>query len=167
MTTGRLAALVDGQHARQGEADLRGSFGASVSNALSGSLRTRQWAIVSVAATLGQRRTRGMHFNPTQALTVLLTTESLLFAVFALTLGFGGSSLPGTVVVGVARTIATAAALVLTTLGIGAATAWVDLFICSESLHGFAQWCPAVAIGVGVLSQPIFAWVFVVYLWRT
>jgi hypothetical protein len=106
-------------------------------------------------------------FGSDKALTTLLTTESLLFAVFALTLSFGGNSLSSVVVVDVARKMALAVAAVLTILGIGAATAWVATFLGTDpSPHGFNEWCPAAAIAVGVVAQPIFAWFFVASLRR-
>jgi len=106
-----------------------------------------------------------MGFSSANALTTLLTTESLLFAVFALTLSFGSSSVARTVTTSAARQIAATAAGVLTFLGAGAAVAWVDLFVCPWPGR-FAQWFPAVAIAVGILAQPVFAWSFVVGLSR-
>lgn len=106
-----------------------------------------------------------MGFSSANALTTLLTTESLLFAVFALTLSFGSSPVARAVPTSAARQIATSAAAVLTFLGTGATVAWIDLFICPWPAR-FVQWFPAVAIAVGILAQPIFAWAFVVGLSR-
>jgi hypothetical protein len=65
-----------------------------------------------------------------------------------------------------ARKVATAAAGVLTVMGTGAAAAWVNLFLVGDWPAGFLDWFPAVAILVGIVAQPIFAWVFVVKMWR-
>jgi hypothetical protein len=100
-------------------------------------------------------------FAPTNALIALLTIESLLFVVFGVTLSFGTGAQSATVVGGTARCIAIAVAIVLTVLSVGATTAWVDLFVSNASTHGFAQWSPAVAIVVGVITQPVFAWIIV------
>ena len=100
-------------------------------------------------------------FAPTDALIALLTIESLLFVVFGVTLSFGTGEQSMTVVAGTARRIAVGVAVVLTILSVGAATAWVDVFLSGASTHGFAQWCPAVAIAVGVVTQPVFAWIVV------
>jgi hypothetical protein len=102
-------------------------------------------------------------FDPTDALTSLLTVESLLFAVFSITLTFGSSGLTKNVTGGTMRRLARATAAVLTVLSIGAGTSWVTLFVGS-STHGFAQWSPAVALAIGVIAQPVFAWIFVANL---
>lgn len=105
-------------------------------------------------------------FAPDQSLTVLLTMESLLFAVFAFTLTFGTSSLMRVARADVARKVAFSAACVLSVIGAGAAAAWVDLFIFGTWPHGFVAWFPVMAIAVGLVAQPIFAWVFVASLVR-
>src|SRR5436190_1523268 len=97
-------------------------------------------------------------FGPDRSLTVLLTTESLLFAVLALTLSFGTSSLPVKSPAAFARKATIAIAAVLTVLGAGAATAWIDLFIKGTWPQGFVAWFPVLAIAVGAMCQPIFAW---------
>lgn len=101
--------------------------------------------------------------HASSALTTTLTTESLLFAVFSFTLSFGASSLPSVVVTDVARRLSIAIAFVLTVLGVGAMTAWVEVFV-SSGTHGFGAWAPAVAIAVGALAQPVLAWIFVRYI---
>lgn len=100
-------------------------------------------------------------FGPDKSLTVLLTTESLLFAVFALALSLGTSSLPVSSPAAFARKATIVVAVVLTVLGAGAAMAWADLFIKGTWPHGFVAWFPVVAIAVGAVCQPVFAWVIV------
>ena len=107
-----------------------------------------------------------MSFGSDRSLTVLLTTESLLFAVFALTLSFGSSTLGRVSLAGVARVVAIAAAAVLTVLGGGAAIAWFDVFVNGRWPNEFAAWFPAAAIALGAVCQPIFAWVFAINLVR-
>lgn len=98
-------------------------------------------------------------------LTTLLTTESLLFAVFALTLALPGSA-AATVMLGPrARRIALGAAFILTALASGAIVAWVDVF-CDPWPDRFARWYPAVTIALGAVAQPIFAWIVVRNLYR-
>lgn len=96
----------------------------------------------------------------TQALTTLLTTESLLFAVFSVALAFGSSGLTSVVSAGFARSMVKAVAVVLTVLGIGACTAWIEVFV-GACTHGFTEWAPAFGIAVGVAAQPVFAWILV------
>lgn len=106
-----------------------------------------------------------MGFTSANALTTLVTTESLLFAVFALTFSFGGSPAARVMLVSSARRIGVCAAAVLTILAGGAAVAWGDLFL-SNWPSRFGQWFPVVAIAAGVLAQPLFAWMFIVNLYR-
>jgi len=101
-------------------------------------------------------------WGPDKSLTTLLSTEGLLFAVFALTLSFGNSSLILGVSADLGRKLAAAIAAVLTVLGIGAVTAWTELFVCSTWPSGFGEWFPVLAIVVAAVAQPMFAWVFVV-----
>lgn len=105
------------------------------------------------------RRLRTVAFTDVTALTVLLTTESLLFAVFAVAFS-GPSPLARSMKVDVSRRGAVVAAATLTFLASGAAVTWCDLF-----LHDWpprvADWFPIVAIATGILAQPTFAWAFV------
>ena len=69
-----------------------------------------------------------MRFTDLNALTMLLTTESLLFAVFAFTFA-GPSPAAATMKIAFARRGARVAACTLTFLGLGAAVAWANLFL--------------------------------------
>jgi hypothetical protein len=106
-----------------------------------------------------------MSFTSANALTTLLATESLLFAVFAVTLGLGGSPPARTSLASSARNIAVWAAGVLTILASGAIVAWGDLFLDDWPAR-FGLWFPSTVVAVGALAQPIFAWVVVVNLYR-
>lgn len=104
-------------------------------------------------------------FTSANALTTLLTTESLLFAVFALTLSLGTTPSARVALTSSGRRLGVCAATFLTFLAAGAAVAWGDLFLTAWP-DRFAQWFPAVAIAAGVVAQPAFAWLFVVNLFR-
>jgi hypothetical protein len=106
-----------------------------------------------------------MGFTSTNALTTLLTTESLLFAVFALALGLSGTQLARTTLASAARNMAVSAAAVLTALASGAIVAWGDLFLRDWPAR-FGLWFPAATIAIGILAQPVFAWVVVINLRR-
>lgn len=139
------------------------SIGASVTighnpiNAQQGSARGRGHTLTSDPSQT---------FGATQSLTVLLTTESLMFAVFAFTPALTSGPIGRTMLARTARKAATAAAAVLTVLGAGAAAAWVNLFLVGDWPAGFLGWFPVVAILAGIVAQPIFAWVFVAKIWR-
>lgn len=104
-----------------------------------------------------------MSFSSANALSTLLTTESLLFAVFALSLNIGSSPDARTMISGVGA--ARCAAALLTVLATGALVAWGDVFLCHWP-HRFGQWFPAAAMAGGIVAQPIFAWVFVAKVTR-
>lgn len=104
-------------------------------------------------------------FAAKDVLTTLMTTESLLFAVFALTLSFGASSLGRTMLAAPARWMAAVAAVVLTVLGSGAAIAWGNIFL-GHWPSGFVHWFPIAALAAGILAQPAFAWLIVFKLFR-
>lgn len=106
-----------------------------------------------------------MAFTEANALSTLLTTESLLFAVFAFAFS-GPSAIARTMKVGFSRGIARVAAATLTFLAAGAAVAWIDLFLGAWPAS-FVDWFPIVAIAAGIVAQPFFAWAFVWNLGRT
>ena len=102
-----------------------------------------------------------MTFTSANAISTLLTTESLLFAVFALALSFPSSPLARTAVSG--RQIVFWAAALVTLVASGAAVAWLNLFLAHWPAR-FGTWFPAVAIAGGIIAQPGFVWVFVIKL---
>ena len=104
-------------------------------------------------------------FSSANALTSLLTTESLLFAVFGLTVSLGGSPAARIDLASPSRALAVVAACVLTLLALGAAVSWVDLFI-GHWPGSFARWFPICTIALGIITQPMFAWMFVRSLFR-
>lgn len=105
-------------------------------------------------------------FTSANAMNTLLTMESLLFAVFALSMSFGSSAAMRTMTARSARRLAIAAAATLTVLGAGAAVAWCDLFL-RDWPDSFGRSFPVVAIAGGIVAQPVFAWMFVAKLART
>src|SRR4051794_13786658 len=94
-------------------------------------------------------------WGPDKSLTTLLSTESLLFAVFALTFSFGKSSLIRGITAELGRKLAGGIAVVLTLLGTGAVTAWIELFVCGTWPPNFGEWFPVVAIVVAATAQPV------------
>jgi hypothetical protein len=102
-------------------------------------------------------------FTEVNALTALLTTESLLFAAFGVAIGLGSSAAALTLQAPAARKLAVVSAVVLTFVGAGAMVAWTELFIVSAWPARFGEWFPVVAIAVGIVAQPTFAGVFA---WR-
>jgi hypothetical protein len=106
-----------------------------------------------------------MGFNDANAVSTLLTTESLLFAVFAVTLSFGASAAARAPRPRDARRLACAAAGVLTLFGSGAAVAWADLFL-DDWPRRFADWFPVATLAIGIVAEPMFAWTFVAHIYR-
>jgi hypothetical protein len=98
-----------------------------------------------------------MIFTNSDAVTTLLTAESLLLAVFALAFR-GPSPAGGSMSVVFSRRAATAVAATLTVLAAGAAVAWGHLFF--DKAPAGAGWFPLLAIGVAIVAEPTFAWAF-------
>lgn len=120
----------------------------------------------SARRQLGPWRTGNeLGFTSANALTTLLTTESLLFAAFSLSLSLPGSTAPREFLADRARVFGAAAALVLTVLAGGTVAAWVEVFAHPWIGH-FGRCFPALTILVGALAQPTFAWVFVASISR-
>jgi hypothetical protein len=120
----------------------------------------------AVVATMTTSSMPGTAFGSDKVLTALLTTESLLFAVMALTFTFGSAAINEVVMQDTAKRIAVVAALVLTALGAGAAVAWVDLFVRGDWPDHFTAWFPVAALALGAVAQPLFAWGFVINIYR-
>lgn len=104
-------------------------------------------------------------FTSANALTTLLTSESLLFAVFALTLSLGASTSAQVSLASAGRLIGIYAATLLTLLATGAAVAWGDVFL-TDWPERFGQWFPAIVMAIGLAAQPVFAWLLVASLQR-
>jgi hypothetical protein len=104
-------------------------------------------------------------FSQANALTALMTAESLLFAVFAVTLSIGAGPTAKQADMRFVRRLAVAAAAVLTLLGIGGLISWCDLFV-AEWPGRLAEWAPLVALAVGIVAQPVFAWAIAYYMTR-
>ncbi len=104
-------------------------------------------------------------FTASNALTTLLTVESLLFAgVAAATSLSTVTSLPVSPRAA-ARALALGVSLVLTTVAIGAAFAWSRLFINHWPTRIDEQ-VPVICLAIGIVAQPLVAWTVVRLLFR-
>jgi hypothetical protein len=95
--------------------------------------------------------------SPADALVVLLTVETLLFAAFAVGAAFSettefGRSLPTS-----AETFARLAAAAITLVGIGGVAAWVDAYV-HRGIHSAYDAIEAAAVLIGILSEMGLAW---------
>jgi hypothetical protein len=101
--------------------------------------------------------------HPTQvlgasdALTLLLTVESLLITALAVAVSLTGSHSEGSAPFVVRGGLAAVIAASVTIVAVGAAAAWIVVYIDPTPV-GVAQWAEAIGIGVGVLAEPVFAW---------
>jgi hypothetical protein len=104
-------------------------------------------------------------FTSKDALAVLLSTESLLFAALNVALvlsapsAFGSDSW-------VPRLLSAAAASVLTAVAAGAGSAWVDLFVVGQFPHGGFAKAAVLLIALGIVAQPVLAVVIAAVVWR-
>jgi hypothetical protein len=93
-----------------------------------------------------------------QALTDLLTVESLIFAALgigvAVTAAVPGGRSPYLTQGKLARRIA----LTLTAVAVAAGTAWWQVFMRPVHPNGFFAWSQAVGVAIAVVAQPYFAW---------
>jgi hypothetical protein len=93
-----------------------------------------------------------------QALTTLLTVESLIFAALgvgvAVTASVPGGRSPYLAQGKLARRIA----LALTAVAFAAGTAWWQVFMEPSQPHGFFGWTQAVGVAIAVVAQPYFGW---------
>jgi hypothetical protein len=112
------------------------------------------WSLVPVAAA--PTTTSGL--PDVQALTTLLTVESLTFAAFgigfAVTVPVMGGRTPYLSTGRLARAIA----IVLTLVAASAATAWWEVFMQPTAPRGLFAWAQALGIVVALVAQPYFAW---------
>jgi len=93
-----------------------------------------------------------------QALTALLTVESLIFAALgvgvAVTAAVPGGRSPYLASGKLARRIA----LALTAVAFAAGTAWWQVFMRPTHPHGFFAWSEAIGVAIAVVAQPYFGW---------
>jgi len=104
-------------------------------------------------------------FTPSNALTTLLTVESLLFAGVAAATSLSSTTTLAVSPQWIARALALGVTVVLTTVAIGAAFAWSRLFLGSWPSRLDEQ-LPVICLAVGIAAQPIVAWTVVRLLYR-
>jgi hypothetical protein len=96
-------------------------------------------------------------FTSAEAMTTLLTVESLMFAAFSVAIALSSARGAPRRLLPQARSLGGQVAGVLTVLGVGAGVAWLDIFARHGSLT-LARGVPAVCIALGIIAQPVFAW---------
>lgn len=104
-------------------------------------------------------------FTATNALTTLLTVESLLFAGVAAAASLSTATSFPVSPRAALRSLAFGVSLVLTTVAIGAAFAWARLFLHDWPARVDEQ-VPLICLAIGIAAQPVVAWTFVRLLFR-
>lgn len=104
-------------------------------------------------------------FTPSNALTTLLVVESLLFAGFATSLSLTSMATLAISPQRAARGLALGVCGVVTIVAVGAASAWARIFLETWPPRIDDQ-IPAICIAIGILAQPIVAWIVVRLLYR-
>jgi hypothetical protein len=99
-------------------------------------------------------------------LSLLLTTESLLFAALTVSLSLAATSTFGSRTVVSPVALGFVAAAVLAVIGIAAVLAWTDLFALGSWPAGWNVRVEATALLVAILAQPVIAFVIAVGVWR-
>ncbi|HEV2772754.1 MAG TPA: hypothetical protein VGV57_08010 [Thermoleophilaceae bacterium] len=94
--------------------------------------------------------------SPPGTLTLLLTTESLLFAAFGVGVALTTPTAEGRPAFIAQGYLALGVALVILVVGIGAFTAFLEILDWGR-LRGFSSIAQATAIAVGIAMQPVFA----------
>ena len=95
-------------------------------------------------------------FTPTNALTTLLTVESLVFSVLNVALALSASTSLPRRARPEARLLALSSAALVTVLGLGAAAAWWRLF-ADDWPSRLDEQLPVVCLAAGIAAQPIIA----------
>jgi hypothetical protein len=104
-------------------------------------------------------------FQPTTALTILLTVESLLFAGLAAAVSLSSTTTLPVSPHAAARALALGIAAVLTAVAVGAGFAWSRLFVHAWPSRLDEQ-VPVICLAVGIAAQPIVAWIVVRVVYR-
>jgi hypothetical protein len=112
--------------------------------------------MAAAAAMLSSAASRGL--SDAQALTILLTVESLTFAAFglgvAVTTPIPGGRSPYLATGKLARDIS----IVLTLVAAAAASAWWEVFMEPRAPNGGLAWVQALGVVVVLAAQPYFSW---------
>jgi hypothetical protein len=95
--------------------------------------------------------------GPTDALILLVTVESLLFAALAVSVTLAGPSELGGPPFVRGSKLAWSITGVLTIVSIGALMCWLELYAGSRWPCGFRAALTALAILIGVVAQPLLA----------
>src|SRR5215207_795028 len=129
--------------------------------------RRRVWEIVTLLGTFDLEEPPGQRpagntfnvrpFTPTNALSTLLTVESLVFSVLNVALALtAATSLPRRARTE-ARLLALASATAVTILGFGAAVAWWRLF-AGDWPSRLDEQLPVLCLAAGIVVQPVIPW---------
>ncbi len=98
-------------------------------------------------------------------LSLLLTTESLLFAALAVAVTLSGSSVFGASTWGPPWVLAFIATAVLGVVAAAAVLAWTDLFLAHNWPTGWNSRIEALALLFAIVAQPLVALVVAVGIW--
>lgn len=91
------------------------------------------------------------------ALTTLLTVESLLFAALSICVALGQPTEFGRRLPTSPLAFSLTAAGAVTLIAFGAATAWINAYLdpCPATAE---EWIEGIALGAGIVAQAVFAW---------
>jgi len=95
--------------------------------------------------------------GPADALTLLLTVESLLLAALAAAVALMGPQAAGGRPIAVGGGLAALIAAAITMVAVGAGAAWSSLYI-TPGPRGLTAWIEAIALAVGIIAGPLFSW---------
>lgn len=95
--------------------------------------------------------------SASDALPLLLTTESLLFAALGVSVALTAPAPGGRAPFVATGRLAGCIAFTLTLVAVGGAAAWLTVFT-SPDAHGWGPWLRAGGIAAGIVLQPLFAW---------
>lgn len=99
-------------------------------------------------------------------LSLLLTTESLLFAALTVAVTLSATSMFGQSTWGPPWVLAFIATVVLAVVASGAVLAWTDLFLARNWPNGSNARLEALALLVAIVGQPLVALVIAIGIWR-
>lgn len=107
--------------------------------------------------TVADQNVAAAGFTSVQAMTTLLTVESLVFAVASVAIALMFNvDLPVNPEKG-ARVLMIGSAVVVSVLALGALVAWADQFL-DDFPSGIGRLVPVFCLALGILAQPVLAW---------
>jgi hypothetical protein len=101
-----------------------------------------------------------------QLLSILLTTESLLFAGLTVAITLAGATPFGRQIAVLPVALACAATLILGVVAAAAVLSWTDLFAGSNWPKGHSRRVEAIALLSAIVTQPAIALSIAVGIWR-